>query len=322
MSNHQLLWIELISLPAPSNQNTVNQNFSYLPNLSNQYPISDVESNKPTWSSIGVLEIVADPEYLQAISFLTLEEFHNRLKSLDCSISQDRQPQFSPFYPVSPSSPIFLLKTIGSGVRSSNQDFLELGKLNLNNLTNLVNLANLDNLSAINPVCCFFATLQISINPNKIRATDTCSQDSIADASNFDSNSEFNSSSYSSNSKLFLPLELSFKYFQAYFLGQDNLEELEPPVNWAQLDKQPTAFQLAVYQEIKNIPRGELITYGELASRIGNPSASRAVGNALNKNPFLILYPCHRIVGASKKAGGFAYGMELKNLLIDLELRF
>ena len=80
-----------------------------------------------------------------------------------------------------------------------------------------------------------------------------------------------------------------------------------------------TEFQKKVWNELMNIPYGETATYGEIAARIGNPGASRAVGNANNKNPIPIFIPCHRVIGASGKLVGYAYGLDMKRTLINLE---
>ena len=80
-----------------------------------------------------------------------------------------------------------------------------------------------------------------------------------------------------------------------------------------------TDFQKKVWNELMNIPYGETATYGEIAKRIGNPNASRAVGNANNKNPIPIFIPCHRVIGANGKLVGYAYGLDMKRTLLDLE---
>lgn len=83
-----------------------------------------------------------------------------------------------------------------------------------------------------------------------------------------------------------------------------------------------TDFQLKVWNEIKKIPYGKTLTYKEVANLIGNEKACRAVGNALNKNPIPIIIPCHRIVSSSGDLTGFAYGVDLKKKLIELENKF
>ena len=70
---------------------------------------------------------------------------------------------------------------------------------------------------------------------------------------------------------------------------------------------------------MQNIKYGSVATYGEIAKRIGNPKACRAVGNACNKNPLLLVIPCHRIIASNNKIGGFAGGEEIKKYLLNLE---
>jgi methylated-DNA-[protein]-cysteine S-methyltransferase len=79
-----------------------------------------------------------------------------------------------------------------------------------------------------------------------------------------------------------------------------------------------TTFQKKVWIALTTIPKGEVRTYGELAKMIGSPGASRAIGNACNKNPLPIIIPCHRVV-ASNHIGGYRYGAELKKALLSLE---
>ena len=80
-----------------------------------------------------------------------------------------------------------------------------------------------------------------------------------------------------------------------------------------------TPFQQRVWRALQQIPYGTTRTYGEIASAIGNPRASRAVGMACNKNPLLLIVPCHRVVGSNGKLVGFAYGTEAKRWLLELE---
>lgn len=82
-----------------------------------------------------------------------------------------------------------------------------------------------------------------------------------------------------------------------------------------------TAFQKQVWEELTHIPYGETRTYKEIAIAIKNPKASRAVGMANNKNPILIVIPCHRVIGSDGKLTGYAGGLDMKKVLLDLELR-
>ena len=80
-----------------------------------------------------------------------------------------------------------------------------------------------------------------------------------------------------------------------------------------------TAFQVRVWRQLQRIPYGETISYGELARRIGQPTASRAVGAANGANPIPIVIPCHRVIGASGTLVGFGGGLDIKERLLELE---
>ncbi|MEG1314646.1 MAG: methylated-DNA--[protein]-cysteine S-methyltransferase, partial [Anaerovoracaceae bacterium] len=80
-----------------------------------------------------------------------------------------------------------------------------------------------------------------------------------------------------------------------------------------------TEFQLKVWEELKNIPYGETISYKELARRVGSPKGCRAVGQANNKNPIPIIIPCHRVIGENGKLVGYNGGVEIKQFLLELE---
>ena len=82
------------------------------------------------------------------------------------------------------------------------------------------------------------------------------------------------------------------------------------------LELQGTAFQQRVWRELQRIPRGETITYAELAARIGSPNAVRAVGTACGANPVAMVVPCHRVVRADGSLGGYAWGLERKACLL------
>lgn len=82
-----------------------------------------------------------------------------------------------------------------------------------------------------------------------------------------------------------------------------------------------SAFERRVYQAAREIPVGQTVTYGELARRIGSPAAARAVGRALGRNPFVIIVPCHRILAAGGRPGGFSAhgGLVMKRRLLSIE---
>jgi methylated-DNA-[protein]-cysteine S-methyltransferase len=80
-----------------------------------------------------------------------------------------------------------------------------------------------------------------------------------------------------------------------------------------------TVFQVAVWQQLRQIPFGETWTYGEIATRLGNPKAVRAVGLANGRNPLSIIVPCHRVIGANGAMTGFGGGIERKEFLLGLE---
>jgi methylated-DNA-[protein]-cysteine S-methyltransferase len=80
-----------------------------------------------------------------------------------------------------------------------------------------------------------------------------------------------------------------------------------------------TDFQQRVWEGLLEIPYGATSSYGELAARIGNPKASRAVGLANGRNPIAIIVPCHRVIGSSGSLTGYGGGLDRKRLLLDLE---
>ena len=80
-----------------------------------------------------------------------------------------------------------------------------------------------------------------------------------------------------------------------------------------------TPFQQQVWRELCKIPYGTTATYGNIAMRIGKRGASRAVGAACNRNPLLLLVPCHRVIGNGGRLVGFACGVDVKSFLLDME---
>ncbi|WP_446744137.1 methylated-DNA--[protein]-cysteine S-methyltransferase [Silvibacterium acidisoli] len=104
------------------------------------------------------------------------------------------------------------------------------------------------------------------------------------------------------------------KQLQEYFAG--TREEFSIP-----LDMRGTAFQKNVWEALLGIPFGETRSYGQLASQLGSPTASRAVGAANGRNPVSIIVPCHRVIGSTGKLTGFAGGLDTKETLLTLESR-
>ena len=84
-------------------------------------------------------------------------------------------------------------------------------------------------------------------------------------------------------------------------------------------DQEGTAFQNNVWQQLLSIPYGQLASYGDIAKKLKNPKAVRAVGAANGKNPVSILVPCHRVIGSNGKLTGYAGGLERKQWLLQHE---
>ena len=104
------------------------------------------------------------------------------------------------------------------------------------------------------------------------------------------------------------------RQFDAYFAGE--LVEFDLP-----LEPHGTEFQQRVWKALRAIPYATTISYAELARRVGNPKASRAVGLANGANPLSIIVPCHRVIGANGSLTGYGGGLEAKKYLLDLERR-
>jgi len=85
------------------------------------------------------------------------------------------------------------------------------------------------------------------------------------------------------------------------------------------LDAMGTEFQRRVWEALRAIPFGETVSYGDIARRIGNPRAVRAVGLANGRNPIAIIVPCHRVIGANGSLTGYGGGLERKRFLLALE---
>lgn len=85
------------------------------------------------------------------------------------------------------------------------------------------------------------------------------------------------------------------------------------------LDLRATAFQMRVWEALRRIPRGETLTYAQLAKSLGQPTAARAVARACATNPLAVVVPCHRVIGSDGKPTGYRWGIERKKRLLDLE---
>ena len=101
----------------------------------------------------------------------------------------------------------------------------------------------------------------------------------------------------------------------AYFAGELREFDIRFQLNG-------TEFQSRVWQALQLIPYGETWSYGELAEKIGKPTASRAVGAANGANPIPIIVPCHRVIGANNTLTGFGGGLDVKELLLTHEARY
>jgi methylated-DNA-[protein]-cysteine S-methyltransferase len=109
-------------------------------------------------------------------------------------------------------------------------------------------------------------------------------------------------------------LDEAVRQLEEYFAGERTDFHLP-------LEPTGTPFQKATWMQLREIPYAETINYGQLAGRVGNPAASRAVGLANGRNPISIVVPCHRVIGADGSLTGYGGGLDRKRLLLDLERR-
>jgi methylated-DNA-[protein]-cysteine S-methyltransferase len=109
------------------------------------------------------------------------------------------------------------------------------------------------------------------------------------------------------------PVGEANRQLREYFAG--SRAEFDLP-----LAPEGTVFQRSVWRQLQQIPYGETISYRELARRVGNPKASRAVGSANGANPLPIVIPCHRVIASDGTLGGFGGGLPTKQTLLALEL--
>ena len=107
-------------------------------------------------------------------------------------------------------------------------------------------------------------------------------------------------------------IEQTFNQLEEYFSGKRKTFSIP-------LVLKGTDFQMKVYKALCGIMYGETISYKQLAEKIGNPKACRAVGNANNKNPIAIIIPCHRVIGSNGDLVGYAGGVQIKQKLLEIE---
>lgn len=110
----------------------------------------------------------------------------------------------------------------------------------------------------------------------------------------------------------FPALEQAARELEEYFAGKRR----EFTVSLA---PEGTAFQRKVWAALREIPYGEMVSYGDIAARIGKPGAAIAVGQANSRNPIPIIIPCHRVIGANGKLVGYTGGMHIKEALLAVE---
>lgn len=107
-------------------------------------------------------------------------------------------------------------------------------------------------------------------------------------------------------------LHEAYTQLNEYFAGKRRVFELL-------LEMSGTPFQKSVWRALREIPYGETRSYKDIAVRIGNPLAVRAVGQANNRNPIMIIVPCHRVIGSNGGLTGYACGLGIKEYLLELE---
>jgi len=108
------------------------------------------------------------------------------------------------------------------------------------------------------------------------------------------------------------PFKEAVAQISAYFRGKRRSFDLP-------LSPAGTAFQRRVWDALREIPYGRTVSYGDLAKRLGKPTASRAVGAANGRNPLPIVVPCHRVIGSDGRLTGYYGGTHLKEFLLNLE---
>lgn len=108
-------------------------------------------------------------------------------------------------------------------------------------------------------------------------------------------------------------LEETSTWLDLYY--SSNFDQLETPP----LDLRGSEFELTVWRVLKEIPLGQTMSYGEMAKKIGKPTAARAVGNTNRRNPIPLIIPCHRVIGRDNSLTGYGGGLDLKKTLLEHE---
>lgn len=107
-------------------------------------------------------------------------------------------------------------------------------------------------------------------------------------------------------------IKVTYKQIEEYLLG--NRKKFTVPIKL-----KGTEFQKKVWNALLEIPYGKTMSYKQIAEKIGNPKACRAVGMANHNNPIAIIVPCHRVIGNNRKLVGYAGGVEVKQKLLEIE---
>jgi len=102
------------------------------------------------------------------------------------------------------------------------------------------------------------------------------------------------------------------RQLEEYFAGERTIFDIP-------LAPEGAPFEREVWRALEEIPYGETVSYGEIARRVGQPTAARAVGTANGRNPIAVIVPCHRVIGADGSLTGYGGGLERKRLLLELE---
>ena len=108
-------------------------------------------------------------------------------------------------------------------------------------------------------------------------------------------------------------LNFAIEQLEQYFKKEREIFDLNIKFN------KGTDFQKSIWNTLLQIPYGQTLSYAKVAASIGNPKAVRAVGSAIGANPVSIIIPCHRVIGSDGSLTGFAWGLEVKRKLLDLE---